>query len=166
MTKKELSRFFDRVDIPTGANEEECWNWIGARVGLYGSFCIARKHVLAHRIIYEHCYGEIPLGYQVHHTCFNKSCVNYLHLVAVTRQENALASGYLKNDMRCKRGHHVTGENVSYYKRSKDGIDRIRCKLCSSYSQLGSFENQQLVNNLTDKEIVLLYSRLKPNGTA
>jgi hypothetical protein len=42
----------------------------------------------AHVHAYEAAYGPVPKGYDVHHTCLNHSCVQPLHLEALTKAEH------------------------------------------------------------------------------
>lgn len=42
----------------------------------------------AHIVAYEDAYGKVPEGKIVAHICDNKSCVNPLHLEALTRKQN------------------------------------------------------------------------------
>jgi transposase-like protein len=46
------------------------------------------KHYKIHRFIYEQCFGEIPKGLIIRHTCDNPLCINPEHLKTGTRKEN------------------------------------------------------------------------------
>jgi hypothetical protein len=77
----------------------ECWLWTGAThiKDRYGKFKIASgrsggRHVYAHRFAYEQAKGRIPPGLHVDHTCSVRTCVNPLHLQAVTPRRNAQLS--------------------------------------------------------------------------
>ena len=47
------------------------------------------KWKLAHRHIYEECFGEIPPKTQVHHVCHNRTCVNPEHFELLGIAEHA-----------------------------------------------------------------------------
>lgn len=83
------------VDEVTG-----CWNFIGhtnhkgygyARFG-------GEKKVRAHRYFYEQLVGPIPEGYEPHHTCENRRCVNPCHMVLKTVLDHKAEHGRLKLD--------------------------------------------------------------------
>jgi len=61
----------------------DCLLWEGGnftKAG-YGRVSIGKgKRVYAHVATYEAQYGPIPDGYEVHHECGNKACVNPHHL--------------------------------------------------------------------------------------
>ena len=44
--------------------------------------------IMAHRLIWEECGGVIPKGYELHHTCHNRACVNINHLELVNISEH------------------------------------------------------------------------------
>jgi hypothetical protein len=50
--------------------------------------------VLAHRLAYEEAHGPIPEGYQVHHTCGTRGCVNPEHMELLDVQSHAGAHGH------------------------------------------------------------------------
>lgn len=70
-------RFWAKVD-----KSGDCWEWIAScQPAGYGQFYAVRGTVvLAHRFSYELAGNEIPEGYEVHHKCDNRICVNPDHL--------------------------------------------------------------------------------------
>lgn len=77
------------VDPETG-----CWVWRRAsRRGGYGS--AGPKRQPAHRFFYEQIVGPIPEGYDVHHRCGNRLCVNPEHLDARPPREHRGRNGKL-----------------------------------------------------------------------
>jgi hypothetical protein len=79
-------RFWEKVQkTPT------CWLWIASvNPGTgYGQFGLSHSNMVgAHRYSYELAKGVVPDGYDVHHKCMTRRCVNPDHLEAVTRSEN------------------------------------------------------------------------------
>lgn len=61
-----------KIDAETG-----CWNWLKATSAL--GYPSGRQY----RVYYELAHGPIPDGYDVHHRCHNRQCVNPDHLEAV-----------------------------------------------------------------------------------
>ncbi len=58
-----------------------CWLWTRALDrGGYGLCWADGRHYRAARLAYEVFVGPIPLGYQIHHTCPNRNCINPDHL--------------------------------------------------------------------------------------
>ena len=92
----------------------------------------------AHRVLYEHLYGEIEKGLEIDHTCFNKKCVNPMHLDKVTPSVNTrrgkLNAGQVKltykSDVKeyCKNGHLRNIGNT--YENGKNKTCRV-CQLAS-----------------------------------
>ncbi|WP_182252815.1 HNH endonuclease signature motif containing protein [Microbacterium esteraromaticum] len=78
-------RFWSKVD-----KAGTCWIWTAAlqNTGGYGVFRINSRNMVAHRVSYMWAHGPIPKGYEVDHTCFNRSCVKPDHLRLLTHQEN------------------------------------------------------------------------------
>lgn len=48
----------------------------------------------AHRFSYELSCGEIPPGFEVHHLCGNRQCVNPDHLVGLSRRDHVKLETY------------------------------------------------------------------------
>lgn len=55
----------------------------------YGRFYGRRRKVMAHRMAYELCVGEIPEGMVIDHKCGNRGCVNPGHLRIASPAANA-----------------------------------------------------------------------------
>ncbi len=85
---KSLSdRFWLKVSRIGLASSPDCWIWIGqiARNG-YGRIKEGSRGsvpLYAHRVSFSIKYGEILPGFDVHHECHNKACVNPKHLKLV-----------------------------------------------------------------------------------
>jgi hypothetical protein len=79
-------RFWPKVD-----KSEDCWNWVGAKsVQGYGLFVHDnKKHLLAHRVVFELHDIEIPDGLVVDHICRNHACVRMSHLRLVNSKQNS-----------------------------------------------------------------------------
>lgn len=109
-----LARFWPKVDKngPGG-----CWLWVASRFVKtgYGQFWFREKNVTAHRASYGLFVGHIPEGWDVHHSCHVRACVNPDHLVLVSRQEHGRLHSPNTGKQFCKRGHEFTPENTYIY---------------------------------------------------
>ena len=72
-----------------------CWEWTGCRLlrpdgsRAYGRFKLSDKTVYAHRWLWEYCFGSIPNGKELCHTCDNPPCVRPAHLYIGTAKSNS-----------------------------------------------------------------------------
>ena len=51
-----------------------------------------------HRFVYESEYGEIPIGYEIHHKDGNKQNNNIENLVAIPKEEHEAIHGFKRKD--------------------------------------------------------------------
>lgn len=118
----------------SGADMGACWPWHGSiAANGYGKLTIKKKHLLAHRVAYEHFKGAIPEGLVIDHLCRNKCCVNPDHLEAVQSRENTLRAHDAPATINiwktvCDHGHPLTDDNV-YIRRRGHRVER-HCKTC------------------------------------
>jgi hypothetical protein len=104
-----------------------CWFWKRGTTSK-GYPCVWNGRIMdeAHRVIYEKYKGKISEGYDLHHTCEMKICVNPEHMELTLHTEHK--SKHKKEF--CKRGHKLTESNTYV---SADGYSR--CKACVEYRQ-------------------------------
>ena len=93
------------------------------------------KVYLAHRLAWILEKGEIPKGYDIHHKCGNKGCINTDHLEMLNRKDHLNAHGLSgwalihSKKTHCKNGHKFDGKN---------GRQRT-CSICSRAIKLKCF---------------------------
>lgn len=119
-------RFWSKVDT-----SGECWIWLAAGKGGYGSFRVEGRSVAAHRFSWEIANGAIPEGLVLDHLCRQPACVNPAHLEPVTTGEN-MRRGLKTYALRttCKNGHDIT--DLANVKVRSNG--RRECRVCARAS--------------------------------
>jgi hypothetical protein len=127
LSKTSTKRFFESIDVPT--TKDGCWNWTGPTIvqGYGHFFCGVKSGKIArvHRLAYEVWKGPIPESLTIDHLCYNRLCVNPLHLEAVTRGENA---GRAKRKItHCPKGHEYTIDNIKTTKRTNGERACLTC---------------------------------------
>lgn len=96
-----MERFLTKV-----RKTPSCWVWTAYKnPNGYGRFRIGKKKETAHRASWTIFKGQIPVGYQVLHTCDNPSCVNPGHLFLGTHLSNM-------RDM-VSKGRHITPRKLT-----------------------------------------------------
>lgn len=85
-TEKQIKLFWTHIDK---LGELDCWNWTGKKTrDGYGSIHWNSKSYSSHRVSFEISTGESPDGFEIMHSCDNKSCCNPNHLRKGTHIEN------------------------------------------------------------------------------
>lgn len=147
----EVERFWKNVER---GDDDDCWLWHGSMSNGYGTVHVGGTNRVAHAVLYEWYVGPIPYGKELDHLCRNRNCVNPKHLEPVTRSQNVRraleANGKGKPEQalplrvvpaipqrripaRCKRGHALTDDNISWQEVHQGARDfvRWRCKECN-----------------------------------
>lgn len=116
-------------------SDGECWGWRLRRMrngyGRIGITDPATRSVVnkyAHRLSWELNRGPIPEGYEVHHKCHNRMCVNPSHLEVLTVQDHRRSD--MRERVECPHGHPYSPENT--YMNPK-GV-----KICRTCLRLGA----------------------------
>ena len=102
-----------------------CWLWIGG-VGDRGYPIVDDRY--AHSVIHELFNGPIPPGFDRHHKCEVKICINPSHIVVLTDIQHTTL--HKANKLDCKRGHPFDANNTGTDHRG----DRY-CKTCKKQAQ-------------------------------
>lgn len=112
-------RFWERVSLPFGTTDDDCWEWIGrkGRRG-YGVFGSNSKRESAHRLSYRLHRGAIPRGLLVCHHCDCPSCVNPHHLFVGTHSDNIRDA--------CRKGRPLRGSRHPRAKITEANAIQIR----------------------------------------
>jgi HNH endonuclease len=110
-----------------------CWNCTSHVAGSGGRYPrIKRFHerTNANRFIYEQCFGDIPLGMEVLHSCDNPICINPEHLSLGTHKKNMVDAGDRKRMAygELHRDHKLTEENVREIRASRLSDEKLATK--------------------------------------
>lgn len=115
-------RFWDLVDKKT---ENECWPWLGAHYkNGYGNFYVGtgkkdRRTVPAHKAAYFVANGEwLQPPLETRHTCDNRGCVNFNHLIKGSKKENMQDAVLRGRTSRGKRHYAYKDGRYSKYKEA------------------------------------------------
>lgn len=128
-----IQRFASKIAWPSQISA--CWPWAAAldRDG-YGTFHVGNKKKLAHRVSYELFLGAVPELAEIDHLCRNRSCVNPLHLQAVSRVVNIMRSqappALNARKTHCASGHEFTYANT--YRWIRQGRVERSCRACNA----------------------------------
>jgi hypothetical protein len=117
-------------------NTDDCWIYAGYKNHQgYGMLGYRLDGVLnremAHRIAYRSWVTTYPEDYEIDHLCRNQTCINPLHLEAVTKLEN-IRRQWAALGNACKRGHSYIEGSYRTVKASKNGKTHEArvCKVC------------------------------------
>jgi hypothetical protein len=129
--KRRLASLLRRTKLDHG-----CIAWNGS-IGDhgYGQYRTEDSNPTVHRMLWETFIGDIPEGYEVHHVCGNRLCVNPFHLTVLSQTDHwrlgNSPSAKRARATQCKNGHEFTPENT--YVRTKTG--HRRCRKCHAASE-------------------------------
>jgi HNH endonuclease len=108
-----------------------CRIWMGTCTGgsgqEYGCININGSTVFAHRRSYEEFIGPIPAGYEPHHKCKMKPCIEPAHLILLTRSAHMKEHRSRSLEGNCIHGHSL--KEHGYVGHWKSG-DIILCRQC------------------------------------
>lgn len=112
-------RFWSKV-IKT----ESCWVWTAGQYATgYGLYSVMHWPHRAHHVAWEAVgRGTVPTGYNLHHRCGNRLCVNPDHLELMLHGDHSRMHVTTAAGKRCSRGHLYTPANT--------GIQKGRWRFC------------------------------------
>lgn len=137
-----MSEEAENYEFPTGLRErflakverqpDGCWLWTAYKNPKgYGLISVNDRLWQAHRVAHELFKGAIPAGFDVHHRCYQRSCVNPDHLEAISHRANITDAGSTSpsalnaKKTHCLNGHQLVVPNLMLSLLAKG---RRRCK--------------------------------------
>ncbi len=113
--------------------ENGCVLWPGWKRKGYARCQVNGRTVSVHRLVYERMVGPIPPGYDLHHTCETKHCINFAHLEPLPPADHSKKRSweYQWSKTHCPAGHEYAGDNLDLSQpgeRSCKSCRRIRQK--------------------------------------
>ena len=129
-----IERFENLIEYIPGFT---CWAWMGrCDKGGYGRITKTNNEhgYIAHRLSYELYRGGIPDGYDIHHLCKNKWCVNPNHLEPISKREHMILDNPIialnANKSHCINGHEFNYQNTIIRTFDKGRHPHRRCNVC------------------------------------
>ena len=110
-----------------------CWLWTAYRRPRgYGMVRHNGRVAQAHRVVYEHFFGPIPIGLEPDHLCRVRRCVSPYHMELVPhivniRRGNLGKAG--REATHCQRGHEFSMGNTIVATRAT-GSRKRSCRAC------------------------------------
>jgi hypothetical protein len=127
-------RFWEKVDVPFGATDEDCWEWTAGTTKLgYGRINVNGESKYATHVAWFLKHGSWPV-LPILHKCDYPQCINPSHLFEGTRSDNhrdmcSKGRHWNQKKTHCIHGHPLFGDNL-YIK--PDG--KRTCRKCVSES--------------------------------
>ena len=111
----ELLRQARPLTGPLSPKGSPCWVWQRA-LNKAGRPVVGRggRMFYVYRLVYAMCKGEIPTGMDIHHLCFNPSCIRPSHLILADPSDNRTWSNNQRYDNDGPTGPEVPGEACPY----------------------------------------------------
>lgn len=124
---------------------DDCWIYAGVKDDSgYPNIQIDGSSKGVHRIMYTEHIGAIPDGLTIDHLCRVTSCINPIHLEAVTKGENTLRRYRLPGEEdKCMQGHPLAGNVYRYM--AKNGLLKRKCRECTRVRDRARYRLRKLL---------------------